>query len=135
MRRLLRTAALAGLIFALPLAVHADDQQVASEVASQLKENLKGYSVVVKVQDGTAWLEGSVANQRQMATALQIAHQTQGVDNVVNDLTIGNPSAPARSQPRSSRARRACKCRRNRRLPVECHTVRRAVRQCSTIRG
>jgi NAD(P)-dependent dehydrogenase (short-subunit alcohol dehydrogenase family) len=94
MRRLLRTAALASLIFALPLAVHADDQQVASEVASRLKENLKGYSVVVKVQDGTAWLNGSVSNQRQMAAALQIAHQTQGVDNVVNNLTIGNPSAP-----------------------------------------
>ncbi|HEY2762280.1 MAG TPA: BON domain-containing protein, partial [Pirellulales bacterium] len=98
MRQLLRTAALASLIFALPLAVHADDQQVASEVAGRLKENLKGYSVVVKVQDGTAWLNGSVSNQRQMATALQIAHQTQGVDFVVNNLTIGNPS-PSEAKP------------------------------------
>src|SRR5439155_3358622 len=61
-------------------------------------------SVVVKVQDGTAWLSGSVANQRQMASALQIAHQSQGVDLVVNNLNIGN-SAPAASKSNESNPR------------------------------
>lgn len=94
MRRMLWSAALASLILAAPMAVKADDQQTAQEVANNLRDNLKNYSVVVKVQDGTAWLTGSVSNQRQMASALQIARQTQGVDFVVNNLSIGTPAAP-----------------------------------------
>src|SRR4051812_34804595 len=94
MRRILCSAALASLILAAPMTVKADDQQIAQEVANNLHDNLKNYSVVVKVQDGTAWLTGSVSNQRQMASALQVARQTQGVDFVVNNLSIGTPAAP-----------------------------------------
>jgi hypothetical protein len=101
---MLWSAALAGLIFAAPAMVKADDQQIAQDVANKLSENLKSYSVVVKVQDGTAWLTGSVANQRQMAAALQLARQTNGIDFVVNNLSIGTPAAPG-SRPNANEMR------------------------------
>ncbi len=98
MRRLFCKAALVGLAILAPATLKADDQQIARSVANNFEGNLKNYRVDVKVKDGTAWLSGTVTNQQQMASAMEIANQTDGVDRVVNNLTIGDAIAAARSK-------------------------------------
>jgi hypothetical protein len=98
MRRLFCAAAVLGLLICAPGA-RADNQECAQQIANNLRSSgrLKGYSVGVKVEDGTAWLNGTVANQDQMVAALSIAQQTDGIDRVVNNLTIGTPQSNGKS--------------------------------------
>jgi len=76
----------------------ADD--LAADVAGRLKESgvLAGYRVNVKARSGTVWLEGSVADQKQLATAVGIAEASPGVERVVNRLVI----APSGRSPGST---------------------------------
>ncbi len=71
----------------------ADDQQLSQQIADSLRGRLKNYSVGVRAQDGTVWLNGSVASQSQMAAAVETAQKTPGVERVVNNLSIGQPAA------------------------------------------
>src|SRR5437016_3415708 len=104
MQRLFWKTAVVGLALIAPALSIADDQATAQAVANSLKRQLKGYNVAAKVQDGTAWLNGTVASERQMGAALDIASQTEGVERVVNNLSIGVPSTPsARAQQSSLR--------------------------------
>jgi hypothetical protein len=103
MRRLFCKAALVGLAMLAPAVLMADDQDTAQAVAGNLKGNLKNYSVGVKVKDGTAWLNGTVASPGQMAAALEIANQTEGVDRVVNNLTIAGSGPSSRAVPSNLR--------------------------------
>ncbi len=93
MRRLNWAATLAAFVLAMPLAVLADDQETANQVAETLKTSgrMKDYTVGVTVKDGTAWLKGSVTSEEQMSTALMLAEDTYGVERVVNNLTIAQP--------------------------------------------
>ena len=93
MRRLLCTAAILGIAFSTSGVCRAGDQEVAEEIKYNLKEVLRNYRVDIKVQDRTAWLDGTVANERQMATAVAIARQTPGVDRVVNNLRSAQAQA------------------------------------------
>ncbi len=97
MRRLLWSAAIVGIALSVSGVCRAGDQEVAEEIKYNLKEVLRNYSVGIKVQDGTAWLNGSVADERQMATAMAIAHQTPGVERVVNNMAIGSQSSGGRT--------------------------------------
>ncbi len=99
MRRLFCIAAALGLVMCAPGGAWADNQETAQQIASNLRTSgkMKGYSVGVKVEDGTAWLNGTVANQEQMVTALSIAQQTDGIDRVVNNLTIATAKAGGKS--------------------------------------
>ena len=97
MRRLLWTgvvAAVAGLSSAVAL---AGNQEVADQIAANLKKSgqMDHYKIGVRFLDGTAWLQGHVRDQEQMQRALQTAFQTPGVQRVVNDMTIGEATAPA----------------------------------------
>lgn len=69
----------------------AMDQQTAQQIANQFRSGgrLKNYRIGVTVQDGTARLNGTVANKQQMAQAVFIAKQARGVSNVVNEMSIG----------------------------------------------
>jgi BON domain len=109
MRSLFCIAAAVGLVMFAPGGAWADNQETAQQIANNLRTSgkMKGYSVGVKVEDGTAWLNGTVANQDQMVTALSIAQQTNGIDRVVNNLTIasaksGGKSASGLRQPGSA---------------------------------
>ena len=89
--------AVVGTSFVLP-AARADD--LAGTVAAKLRESgsLAGYRVNVKAKSGTVWLEGRVADQKQLAAAVSLAENTPGVERVVNRLAIGKqPDAPART--------------------------------------
>ena len=102
MQRLLWSAALVSIASFVPCLGWADDQQVSQQIADSLRGRLKNYSVGVRAQDGTVWLNGSVANQGQMAAAIDTAQKTPGVERVVNNLTIGRPAASTQADNRSN---------------------------------
>ncbi len=97
MRRLMWSAAIVGIALSVSGVCRAGDQEVAEEIKYNLKEVLRNYNVGIKVQDGTAWLNGSVADERQMAAAMAIARQTPGVERVVNNMAIGSQSFGGRA--------------------------------------
>jgi hypothetical protein len=82
----LRAAIIAAAL--LPAGARADD--LSAEVAARLRESgsLQGYKVNVKAKSGTVWLEGRVADERQLAAAVGIAEASPGVERVVNRLTV-----------------------------------------------
>ncbi|HTQ38609.1 MAG TPA: BON domain-containing protein [Pirellulales bacterium] len=96
MRRLFRAATLTSVVLLAPVMALADNQEIADHIKTNLSGNLKNYVIGIKVEDGTAWLNGTVANQDQMVRALSIAQRTEGVDRVVNNLSIGAPQSGGR---------------------------------------
>ncbi len=90
MRRLSHVLTVAAAVLVLPTLVMAGNQEVAEKVATNLRQSgqLQGYKVGVKFQEGTAWLRGRVASHEQMNAALRVAFQTNGVERVVNNLTV-----------------------------------------------
>jgi len=85
-------------------------EDLAGTVDANLRDSgaLSGYRVHVKAKSGTVWLEGQVGGQKQLASAVSIAENTEGVERVVNRLSIANQShaksAAAFSLPQSVRA-------------------------------
>ena len=76
------------------------DQQLADKLRSALGDGqLHHYSIDVKVMGGTCWLRGSVHDPQQLATALKIASETQGVKTVVSELKLDNPKPLAGTKP------------------------------------
>ncbi len=96
MRRLSYVLTVAAAVLVLPTLAMAGNQEVAEQVAANLRQSgqLQGYKVGVKFQEGTAWLRGRVASHEQMNAALRVAFQTEGVERVVNNLTV-DPSIQA----------------------------------------
>lgn len=90
MRRLSYVLMVAAAVLVLPTLAMAGNQEVAEKVATNLRQSgqLQGYKVGVKFQEGTAWLRGRVASHEQMNAALRVAFQTDGVERVVNNLTV-----------------------------------------------
>ncbi|MCX7401558.1 MAG: BON domain-containing protein [Planctomycetia bacterium] len=85
-------------------------EDLAGTVAAHLRDSgaLSGYRVNVKSKSGTVWLEGQVGGQKQLASAVSIAENTEGVERVVNRLSIANQTSAksfvAFSLPESVRA-------------------------------
>lgn len=106
MRRwMVRTAVvvLAGLS---PAWAKADDQEMAQEIAAALRDSgqLQSYSIGVKYKDGVALLAGRVQNARQRRLAQQLASECDGVEQVINNLSVQageTAAAPQIRQPRS----------------------------------
>jgi BON domain len=100
MRRTAFVAAIALCVLApatFAAAQSADDKAMAQAIGSELKESgqLHDYRVGVKYHDGVAVLTGSVASDRQLATAIGLTQHMEGVNRVVNHLTIAEPAAGA----------------------------------------
>jgi len=99
---MVRTAVvvLAGLS---PAWARADDQEMAQGIAGVIRDSgqLRSYSIGVKYKDGVALLAGHVQDARQRRLAQQLASECEGVDQVINKLTIqaGEPAAPRLRQP------------------------------------
>ncbi len=72
----------------------AQDKAIAQEIGQQLKSSgqLHDYRIGVKYKDGIAALSGTVANQQQLVAAVRLTNQMNGVDQVVNNLTIAGAS-------------------------------------------
>jgi osmotically-inducible protein OsmY len=79
----------------------ADDHQIAQSIAEALKSqkdagNLHGFKINLEVDQGTVWLKGRVTDDEQLALAVRIAKATQGVEDVVSDLTVEQSAASPR---------------------------------------
>jgi hypothetical protein len=85
-----RSTLLAAVAIASLLATTARADDLAAAVAGRLRDSgaLTGYRVNVKAKSGTVWLEGQVADDRQLAAAVGIAESSPGVERVVNRLVI-----------------------------------------------
>ncbi len=104
MRRKIFAMAVAAIATFSTVTVMAADQSetaVAQQIATVLRDSgkMQGYSIGVKFKDGTTWLAGRVTSKEQAATALEIVGNIEGVDQIVNNLTIG----PAAAAPPASR--------------------------------
>jgi hypothetical protein len=90
-----RTTYLLAVMVTACLASPAWAEDLATTVAAKIRDSgaLSGYRVNVKSKSGTVWLEGQVADQRQLAAAMGIAEATPGVERVVNQLVIQDQSA------------------------------------------
>jgi len=80
--------------------VLAGNQEIADRIAANLRSSgeLRNYRIGIRVEDGTATLEGTVASLEQMNAALRTAARTEGVTRVVNRLTIGTVETLAQPQ-------------------------------------
>ena len=109
MRRLMLGIAVA-VTSLLPAMGMADDQQIADYIkgrlqAEQQQGNLRGFNVDMRVEQGTVWFKGHVANRAQEMTILQTAQKAGhlGVVKVVDDIkTQGASPYRAASYPTAS---------------------------------
>ena len=101
----LAVAAIAALAPALAVASDSEDKAAAEQVAEILRDSgqMQNYSVGVKYKKGTVWLTGRVANKQQMQTALQILSDVEGIDQIVNNMTVGGASGAAKAAKPSAR--------------------------------
>ena len=88
MRQLLTGFVVAVSTTLIPMLAFADNQEVAERIAKSLHDSgqLQDYKIGVRFDNDTAWLEGRVASEQQMNTALQVALQSAEVSRVVNRL-------------------------------------------------
>ena len=86
MRRLSSVIVVAATTVLVPMFAMAGNQEVADQIAKNLKQSgkLSDYRIAVKFQDGTATIKGRVDSQEQMNTALKLVFKTPGVSRVVN---------------------------------------------------
>jgi hypothetical protein len=91
MRRLSLVIVVAATTVLVPMFAMAGNQEVADQIAQNLKHSgkLSDYRIAVKFEDGTATVKGRVASQDQMNAALKLVFKTQGVSRVVNQLSVG----------------------------------------------
>jgi len=90
----------------MPANVNADDQQIADFVKSRLQTeqqrgNLRGFNVDMRVDKGTVWFKGFVANRDQELLILRTAQTAGhlGVVQVVDDIELnGAPAAQQQQQ-------------------------------------
>jgi len=110
MQRLFVGLAVASIAALTALPALAGDAEIAQEIVKRLREqqkqgNLAGFNFGVRVEQGDAWLQGSVASEDQRTTALEVTRRVRGVKRVVNDLSVsGGPAAQSPSPGRASRA-------------------------------
>lgn len=93
---LMRIALLFGA-FLLPASVYGNDGTIAKQLTTVLQEaksegDLSGFKLSVKVEDGTVWMSGKVADVQQRELALDKARRVSGVKLVVNDIEIDDSS-------------------------------------------
>ncbi len=101
MRRSFIGLAVAMIAILTPLWALAGDKETAQQIADNLHSSgrLKGYSIGVKVNEGTVWVNGTVKSQQQLSAALDIIQQTPGIEKIINGIAIVDasaaPAAPA----------------------------------------
>lgn len=90
-------AVAAALFLSLPLAAAAEPlsstlqqarQEGALQTALALNRLLNPFKIDVRVQDGTAHLQGEVENEVERQLAEQVALATRGIETVQNDLQV-----------------------------------------------
>ena len=106
MRRLLLGMAIAATAMLLPTVAQADDHQIAEFIKSRLqveqqRGNLRGFNVDMRVDRGTVWFKGFVADTDQEKLILTTAQKAGylGVVQVVDDIEIQESEVAQVQQP------------------------------------
>jgi|EndMetStandDraft_7_1072992.scaffolds.fasta_scaffold242522_1 hypothetical protein len=107
MRLSFMTLVIAVIAAVAPSFALAGNQEVAQEIAGQLKASgqLSDYNVNIKYENGTCKLMGRVTTQQQKVVAEAIVRKVAEVQTVQNELTVGPSTAkkpavtPAQYQP------------------------------------
>ena len=78
-----------------PTTVRANNREIAHQIANVMKATgaMNNYDIVVTFSEGKAKLQGTVTNEQQMKTAIDIAQASPHVNKVVNQLALA-PIAP-----------------------------------------
>lgn len=78
----------------------AGNQEVAQSVAQELRASsrLSDYKINIKFDNGTCWLRGRVNNREQLYEAIDVARGVQGVERVINELSVEPSAAAAQRQ-------------------------------------
>jgi hypothetical protein len=108
MRHTVAGFAAAVILAVVPTLVTASNQEIADQIVRRLRDSgrMSDYSVGVTYKDGTARLQGHVASEQQMATALKVAFQTPGVASVINELVVAPSEAGQNAGPDGASASR-----------------------------
>ncbi|MDZ7616483.1 MAG: BON domain-containing protein, partial [Patescibacteria group bacterium] len=95
MRRFVSGWMVAAVVSALASVAMAGNQEVAEQIAQNLRQSgkMQEYKIGVKYQEGTVWLVGRVASEQQLATALELVMQCPNVEHVVNNLSVSKPDS------------------------------------------
>ena len=90
-----RSTFLVGVLVASAVTSAAAADDLASAVAARLRESgaVTGHKVDIKAKAGTVILEGQVGDASQLAAAEEAAAGTEGVERVVNRLSIARKAA------------------------------------------
>jgi osmotically-inducible protein OsmY len=104
MRRLLVGLAIYSIAALSPCWAQADDQQIAQQIVKQLRQQkesgqLAGFGIDLEVDSGIVWLKGHVASADQQKMVLDIARHIEGVEQVVNDLSVKETAAKKKAEP------------------------------------
>jgi hypothetical protein len=104
MRRILFSGAIAtiaALAPALALSGERQDKAAAEQIAAVLRDSgqMQNYAVGVKYKAGTVWLSGRVTGKQQMQSALQVVSDIEGVEQIVNNLSVAPASSSGLKQP------------------------------------
>jgi len=80
-----------------PTVASADNKEFSQAIAATLRDSgrLADYSIGVTTKDDVVYLKGRVANEEQLATAMQMASNMPGVSKVVNELEVKPSSKSA----------------------------------------
>lgn len=102
MRRLGLGFAIATMLLLMPQTGSADDQSIANRIMQGLQTakqdgQLKGFQLDLKVEEGTAWFSGYVANDEQEALVFDIAQSARdlGLVQIVDEIEIRSAATPA----------------------------------------
>ena len=102
MRRLGLGFAIATMLLLMPQTGSADDQSIANRIMQGLQTakqqgQLKGFQLDLKVEEGTAWFSGYVANEQQEALVFDIAQSARdlGLVQIVDEIEIRSAAGPA----------------------------------------
>lgn len=99
---------LAAIAPANALASDAQDKQAAEQIATIMRDSgqLKNYAVGVKYRDGTVWLSGRVTSDRQMNRAIELVSNIEGIEQIVNNMSVGSGAALQQPSGRKPMAQR-----------------------------
>ena len=101
MRRILLTTMVAVIGALIASQTWADDAEIAKEIRNGLKSlqqkgKLTGFSINIKVEDGSVWMEGTVSSDQQRDLALSVAQYSRGVTQVMNGVAIASQEKNSR---------------------------------------
>ena len=94
MRRHIMSLAMAVIATLFANLAWAGNQEIAQSIAKQLRASnvLADYKINIKYDNGTCWLRGRVSHKDQLLQAIRVARGVEGVDRVINELTVEQPT-------------------------------------------